>query len=58
MPEPPHRDRSVVIVPVSSLSRLTSEALTAAAFLGDEVCAVTVCYRDPEDRAAHRRVRP
>ncbi|MCX5241450.1 APC family permease [Streptomyces prunicolor] len=52
IPEPPHRDRSVVIVPVSSLSRLTSEALTAAASLGDEVRAVTVCYPDPEDRAS------
>jgi amino acid transporter len=51
IPEPPHRDRSVVIVPVSSLSRLTSEALTAAASLGDDVRAVTVCYPDPEDRA-------
>ncbi|MEV7978292.1 APC family permease [Streptomyces sp. NPDC086519] len=52
IPEPPHRERSLVIVPVSSLSRLTSEALTAATSLGDEVRAVTVCYTDPEDRAA------
>jgi hypothetical protein len=52
IPEHPHRDRSVVIVPVSSLSRLTSEALTAAASLGDEVRAVSVCCPDPEDRAA------
>ncbi|MFI1764481.1 APC family permease [Streptomyces sp. NPDC020800] len=51
IPEAPHRDRSLVIVPVSSLSRLTSEALTAASSLGDEVRAVTVCYPDPEDRA-------
>ncbi|MEU5533346.1 APC family permease [Streptomyces sp. NPDC020362] len=51
IPETPHRDRSLVIVPVSTLSRLTSEALTAAASLGDEVRAVTVCYPDPEDRA-------
>ncbi|MGW9031463.1 APC family permease [Streptomyces sp. NPDC055722] len=51
IPETPHRDRSVVVVPVSSLSRLTSEALTAAASLGDEVRAVTVCHPDPEDRA-------
>ncbi|WP_405552975.1 APC family permease [Streptomyces canus] len=51
IPEPPHRERSLVIVPVSSLSRLTSEALTTAASLGDEVRAVTVCYTDPEDRA-------
>ncbi len=52
IPEHPHRDRSVVIVPVSSLSRLTSEALTVAASLGDEVRAVTVCHPDPEDRSA------
>ncbi|MFI8073368.1 APC family permease [Streptomyces sp. NPDC086033] len=50
IPETPRRERSLVIVPVSSLSRLTSEALTAAASLGDEVRAVTVCYPDPEDR--------
>ncbi|MFJ3671464.1 APC family permease [Streptomyces sp. NPDC090106] len=52
VPEPPHRQRSLVIVPVSTLSRLTSEALTAAASLGDEVRAVTVCHPDAEDRAA------
>ncbi|WP_405916437.1 APC family permease [Streptomyces sp. NBC_00728] len=51
IPERPHRDRSVVIVPVSNLSRLTCEALNAAGSLGDEVRAVTVCHRDPEDRA-------
>ncbi|MEV7319501.1 APC family permease [Streptomyces sp. NPDC093970] len=51
IPESPHRERSVVIVPVSSLSRLTSQALSAAASLGDEVRAVTVCHPDPEDRA-------
>ncbi|MGW0210899.1 APC family permease [Streptomyces sp. NPDC003233] len=50
-PEAPHRERSLVIVPVSTLSRLTSAALTAARSLGDEVRAVTVCYPDPEDRA-------
>ncbi|OXS32545.1 APC family permease [Streptomyces sp. XY006] len=52
IPDVPHRDRSVVIVPVSSISRLTSEALTAATSLGDEVRAVTVSHSDPEDRAA------
>ncbi|MFG3256981.1 APC family permease [Streptomyces sp. NPDC048172] len=51
VPEPPRRSRSLVVVPVSSLSRLTSEALTAARSLGDEVRAVTVCHTDPEDRA-------
>ncbi|MGW7236229.1 APC family permease [Streptomyces sp. NPDC054804] len=51
IPQAPYRERSVVIVPVSSLSRLTSQALSAAASLGDEVRAVTVCHPDPEDRA-------
>ncbi|GAA0492345.1 APC family permease [Streptomyces olivaceiscleroticus] len=51
VPECPHRDRSLVIVPVSGLSKLTSEALTAAVSLGDEVRAVTVCHPDAEDRA-------
>ncbi|MGA4847890.1 APC family permease [Streptomyces sp. G5(2025)] len=52
VPDCPRRHRSLVVVPVSSLSRLTSEALTAAVSLGDEVRAVTVCHADPEDRAA------
>ncbi|MFD5813735.1 APC family permease [Streptomyces sp. NPDC127038] len=51
VPEAPRRERSLVVVPVSSVSRLTSEALTAAVSLGDEVRAVTVCHADPEDRA-------
>ncbi|MCQ9131472.1 APC family permease [Streptomyces hilarionis] len=58
IPGHPHRARSLVIVPVSSLSRLTAEALSAAASLGDEVRAVTVCCPDPEDRAqAHALAR-
>ncbi|MFF5505105.1 APC family permease [Streptomyces roseolus] len=52
IPEPPHREHSLVLVPVSSLTRLTSEALTTAVSLGDEVRAVTVCHPDPEDLAA------
>lgn len=52
IPECPTRTRSLVIVPVSGISRLTSEALTAANSLGDEVRAVTVVHSDPEDRAA------
>lgn len=52
IPEPPHRERSLVLVPVSSLTRLTSEALTAAVSLGDDVRAVTVCHGDTEDLAA------
>ncbi|MEU6170215.1 APC family permease [Streptomyces tanashiensis] len=52
IPEPPHRERSLVLVPVSSLTRVTSEALTAAVSLGDEVRALTVCHSDPEDQEA------
>lgn len=52
IPDCPHHDRSLVIVPVAGISRLTSEALTAAISLGDEVRAVTVCHLDPEDREA------
>ncbi|WP_328946432.1 APC family permease [Streptomyces sp. NBC_00250] len=52
IPETPHRERSLVLVPVSSLTRVTSEALTAAVSLGDEVRALTVCHSDAEDLAA------
>ncbi len=55
VPEPPHRDRSLVVVPVAGLSRPASEALTAAVSLGDEVRAVTVTH--PDDRAAHEALR-
>ncbi|THC51841.1 APC family permease [Streptomyces sp. A1499] len=51
VPEPPRHAPSLILVPVSSLTRLTSEALTTAVSLGDEVRAVTVCHPDPEDRA-------
>lgn len=54
MPRAPRRERSLIVVPVSSLTRLTSEALTAAVSLGDDVRAVTVCHQDPEDRAHDR----
>ncbi|MBT2383562.1 APC family permease [Streptomyces sp. ISL-11] len=57
VPEPPRRCHSVVVVPVSSLSRLTSEALTAAVSLGDEVVAVTVAQPDAEGRRAAESLR-
>ena len=46
---PPHRERSLVIVPVGAVTRLTQEAISAALSLGDEVIAVTVSYGDPEE---------
>jgi amino acid transporter len=52
IPPPPHPQRSLVVVPVAGLSRLTDEAVSTALSLGDEVTAVTVCYDDPEAVAA------
>ncbi|WP_329018506.1 APC family permease [Streptomyces sp. NBC_00690] len=57
VPAAPHRSRSLVIVPVSHLSRLTREAVNAAVSLGDEVRAVTVVHQDEDDRAAARTLR-
>ncbi|TDU73883.1 APC family permease [Streptomyces sp. KS 21] len=57
IPRAPHRSRSVVVVPVSGLSRLTSQALTAAGSLGDEVLAVTVTHPAPEDRQTTEALR-
>ncbi|MFD5118199.1 APC family permease [Streptomyces sp. NPDC058385] len=58
VPEPPERTHSLVVVPVSGLSKLTCKALTAARSLGDEVLAITVTHPAPEDRreaeALHR----
>ncbi len=41
---PPHRRSSLVIIPVRGMSRLTTEAVSAALSIGDEVIAVTVDY--------------
>jgi amino acid transporter len=51
-PPHPERRRSLVVVPVAGLSRLTAAAVSAAISLGDDVMAVTVCYAEPEDTAA------
>ena len=53
-PEPPSKQKSLVVVPVSGLSRLTAEGISAALSLGDEVIAVTVCFADPEDEERWR----
>ncbi|GAA1353885.1 APC family permease [Streptomyces beijiangensis] len=58
VPAAPHRDRSLVIVPVSHLSKLTCEAVNAAVSMGDEVRAVTVTDpTDPEDQEATETLR-
>ncbi|MFJ8470608.1 APC family permease [Kitasatospora sp. NPDC094011] len=48
------RQRSLVIVPVTAITRLTRDGLSAALSLGDEVFAVTVVH-DPADAEALRR---
>ncbi|MFD4246808.1 APC family permease [Streptomyces sp. NPDC058525] len=57
VPQPPHQAHSLVVVPVSGLSRLTCQALTAARSLGDEVLAVTVTHPTAEDRLAVESLR-
>jgi amino acid transporter len=58
-PKPPTRRKSLVVVPVASISRIVAEGISAALSIGDEVVAVRVCFADPEDEAAdasfHRR---
>ncbi len=51
---PPHpaKHKSLVIVPVASLSRLVAAGISTALSIGDEVRAVNVCFTDPEDEAA------
>jgi amino acid transporter len=51
-PGPPAKHKSLVVVPVASLSRLTAAGISTALSIGDEVVAVTVCFIDPEDEAA------
>jgi amino acid transporter len=51
-PKPPSKQKSLVVVPVSGVSRLTAAGLSTALALGDEVVAVTVCFTDPEAEAA------
>ncbi len=44
IPSPPDRKRTVVVVPVTYVNRLTQHALSEAISLGDEVMAVTVVF--------------
>jgi amino acid transporter len=56
-PAPPHRQHSLVVVPVARMSRLTEEGISAALSLGDEVRAVSVVYRDEADQQAEATFR-
>jgi amino acid transporter len=55
IPPLPHRENSLVVVPVVGLSRLTEEALSAATSLGDAVTAVYICYEGEEEDEATAR---
>jgi len=55
MPPAPHREKSLVVVPVLGLSRLTEEAISAALSLSDDVTAVNIVYDDPDDEDAEAR---
>ncbi|HEY6493107.1 MAG TPA: APC family permease [Trebonia sp.] len=52
VPPPPVKQPSLVVVPVSGMSRLTAEGIAAAMSLGDDVIAVTVVYTDEADDPA------
>nr|BFD91810.1 APC family permease [Kitasatospora sp. Xyl93] len=54
VPGPVTRQRSLVVVPVTAITRLTRDGLSAALSLGDEVMAVTVVH-EPAAAEALRR---
>src|SRR6185437_2372533 len=51
-PPPPQRFRSLVVVPVGAISRLTEVGISAALSLGEEVRAVNVSFTDHADAEA------
>jgi len=51
-PEPPAKHKSLVVVPVSEISRLTAAGISTALSIGDQVTAVNVRFTDPDDQAA------
>ena len=56
IPPPPQREKSLIVVPVVGMSRLTQEAISAALSLGDDVIAVNICYDDPEGKETEFRL--
>ncbi len=53
MPPPPERKRTIVVVPVNRISRLTEHALGEAESLGQEVIAVTVVLEGGDEATAY-----
>jgi amino acid transporter len=56
-PEPPAKHKSIVVVPVSEISRLTAAGISTALSIGDQVIAVNVSFTDPDDQAADESFR-
>jgi hypothetical protein len=56
-PKPPVRKKSLVVVPVASISRLTAAGISTALSIGDDVTAVKVVFADPEDEEADEAFR-
>jgi amino acid transporter len=52
IPGAPVKRASLVVVPVTGMSRLTVEGISAALSLGDDVIAVTVMFTDSDDSPA------
>jgi amino acid transporter len=57
VPSPPQKRNSLVVVPVSTMSKLVREGISAALAIGQDVVAVTVCFDDSEDHAADAKLR-
>jgi len=57
LPPPPVKHKSLVVVPVASLSRLTAAGISTAKSIGDEVVAVNVSFTDPDEEAAEASLR-
>ncbi|HZS20058.1 MAG TPA: APC family permease [Pseudonocardiaceae bacterium] len=56
IPGPPRPRRTLVVVPVGAVNRLTQEAIGAALSLGEDVRAVTVTHPDENDRPIAARL--
>jgi hypothetical protein len=56
-PRPPARKKSLVVVPVASISRLTAAGISTALSISEDVTAVNVVFTDPEDEEADEAFR-
>jgi amino acid transporter len=52
LPQAPVKRASLVVVPVTGMTRLTGEGISAALSLGEDVIAVTVVFTDGDDSPA------